>query len=130
MKILYKLIPTDLDRFHFNSTIENIKLFFFFIFFQIDIIGRITHFLNVKRYLISNDYITSGIKRVLDNTNPTCGNFLFAGMGSKILGPISIGNFVFIGANSDVTYDFGSNSIFAGLPAKFKCFYSHDLFNV
>lgn len=38
--------------------------------------------------------------------------------GSKILGSVTLGDNVFVGANAVVTHDMPSNSIVAGIPAK------------
>ena len=40
------------------------------------------------------------------------------GPGSKILGSVTLGDNVFVGANAVVTHDMPSNSIVAGIPAK------------
>ena len=40
------------------------------------------------------------------------------GAGAKIIGGISIGNNVSIGANSVVTHDIPDNVVVAGVPAK------------
>ena len=38
--------------------------------------------------------------------------------GSKILGSVTLGDNIFVGANAVVTHDMPSNSIVAGIPAK------------
>ena len=40
------------------------------------------------------------------------------GVGSKVMGPVKIGNNVIIGANAVITKDVPSNSIVAGIPAR------------
>lgn len=40
------------------------------------------------------------------------------GVGSKVMGPVTIGNNVIIGANAVVTRDVPSNSVVAGIPAR------------
>lgn len=49
---------------------------------------------------------------------PEIGNNVEIHSGSKILGPIKIGNNVIIGANSVVTKDVPDNCVVAGVPAK------------
>jgi serine O-acetyltransferase len=50
--------------------------------------------------------------------HPTLGNNIIAGAGAKILGPITIGNNVRIGANSVVTKDIPDNSVVVGVPGR------------
>ena len=49
---------------------------------------------------------------------PLFGNNCVLGPGSKILGSVTLGDNVFVGANAVVTHDMPSNSIVAGIPAK------------
>ena len=49
---------------------------------------------------------------------PVLGDNVFIGAGAKIIGPVSIGNDVKIGANAVVTKDTEPYSINAGIPAK------------
>lgn len=49
---------------------------------------------------------------------PEIGDHVHISAGSRILGPIKIGNNVFIGANSVVTKDIPDNCVVAGIPAK------------
>lgn len=49
---------------------------------------------------------------------PTIGNDVYIAAGSRILGGITIGNNVIIGANAVVVTDIPDNSIVAGAPAK------------
>ena len=49
---------------------------------------------------------------------PSIGNNCVLGPGSKILGSVTLGDNVFVGANAVVTHDMQSNSIVAGIPAK------------
>ena len=46
------------------------------------------------------------------------GDWVFMGSGSCILGPVTIGDNVIIGANSVVVHDIPSNVVVAGLPAR------------
>jgi len=49
---------------------------------------------------------------------PTIGGHVDIGAGAKVLGPISIGNDVLIGANAVVVNDVPNNSTVAGIPAR------------
>ena len=49
---------------------------------------------------------------------PTIGNNVWIAAGAKVLGPITIGDDVIIGANAGVVKDVPSHSIVAGVPAK------------
>jgi acetyltransferase-like isoleucine patch superfamily enzyme len=48
-------------------------------------------------------------------------NNVFIGINSIIMPDVTIGSNVIIGAGSLVTKDIPSNSVFAGVPAKYKC---------
>jgi serine O-acetyltransferase len=50
--------------------------------------------------------------------HPTIGNNVVIGTGSKVLGPINIGNGVKIGANSVVLVDVPAEATAVGIPAK------------
>jgi serine O-acetyltransferase len=64
--------------------------------------------------------VVVGLRRVDDPCTPTIGNKVDIGTGAKILGPISIGNNVMIGANAVVLVDVPDNSIAVGVPAVVK----------
>ena len=49
---------------------------------------------------------------------PSIGNNCVLGPGSRILGSVTLGDNIFVGANAVVTHDMPSNSIVAGIPAK------------
>lgn len=51
----------------------------------------------------------------------TIGNNVFIGAESVVLPGVSIGNNVIIGANSTVTHDIPSDSVVAGSPARLIC---------
>ncbi|MFX1329153.1 MAG: serine O-acetyltransferase [Promethearchaeota archaeon] len=57
--------------------------------------------------------MTDPVKR-----HPTLGNNVVVGTGAKLLGPITIGDNVKIGANSVVITDVPSNSVVVGVPGK------------
>jgi len=50
--------------------------------------------------------------------SPVIGDFVYIGVGAKIIGNIRIGDNVAIGANAVVTKDVPSNTTVAGVPAK------------
>lgn len=58
-----------------------------------------------------------GLSRVSDPCAPVIGNNVDIGCGAKLLGRITVGNNVLIGANSVVTRDVPANSIAVGVPA-------------
>src|SRR5690606_18083093 len=64
--------------------------------------------------------VVVGLARVDDPCAPTFGNNVDIGAGAKVLGRITIGDNVAIGANSVVTRSVPSNSIAVGVPAKVK----------
>jgi serine O-acetyltransferase len=49
---------------------------------------------------------------------PTLGDNVFVGVGSRIMGPITIGDNVRIGANSIVIHDVPSDTVVIGAPAR------------
>ncbi len=57
--------------------------------------------------------MTDPVKR-----HPTLGNNIVVGTGAKLLGPITIGDNVKIGANSVVVMDVPPNSVVVGVPGK------------
>ncbi len=50
--------------------------------------------------------------------HPTLGNNIVVGSGAKILGPIKIGDYVKVGANSVVVNDVPPNSVVVGVPGR------------
>ena len=64
--------------------------------------------------------VVVGLARVDDPCAPNFGNNVDIGAGAKVLGRITIGDNVAIGANSVVTRSVPSNSIAVGVPAKVK----------
>ena len=57
-------------------------------------------------------------KKKGDQVSPIVGDNVLLGAGSKILGPVSIGNNSMIGANAVVINDVPENSVAVGIPAK------------
>ena len=49
---------------------------------------------------------------------PVIGNGVYIGPGAKVIGKVTIGNNVAIGANAVVTEDVPDNACVAGVPAK------------
>ena len=49
---------------------------------------------------------------------PTLGDNVFVGVGGRIMGPITIGDNVRIGANSIVIHDVPANAVVIGIPAR------------
>jgi len=62
--------------------------------------------------------IGSAVPGLLDIKQPKIGSGVFIGAGAKLLGGITIGDNVKIGANSVVLKSFGPNVTIAGIPAK------------
>lgn len=61
-----------------------------------------------------------GLSHVGDPRAPVIGNGVDIGTGAKLLGPITIGDNVLIGANAVVLCDVRSDSIAVGVPARVK----------
>jgi serine O-acetyltransferase len=61
--------------------------------------------------------VVVGLSRVEDPVAPVIGNNVDIGAGAKLLGRITIGDNVLIGANAVVIRDVPSNSIAVGVPA-------------
>ena len=64
--------------------------------------------------------VTVGLSRVHDPCAPVIGNNVDIGTGAKLLGRITLGDYVFIGANAVVVRDVPSNRIAVGVPAIVK----------
>jgi serine O-acetyltransferase len=62
--------------------------------------------------------VTVGLKNVETKVAPRIGNRVNIGAGAKILGPITVGDDVDIGANSVVLSDVPAQSIAVGIPAR------------
>jgi serine O-acetyltransferase len=68
--------------------------------------------------IIIRNGVTVGLKNAGRRGSPTIGNRVDIGAGAKILGRISVGDDVTIGANSVVIRDVPANSIAVGIPAR------------
>jgi serine O-acetyltransferase len=64
--------------------------------------------------------VTIGLRHTDIRGAPKIGNRVDIGAGAKILGPITIGDDVAIGANAVVITDVPPNSLAVGVPAKIK----------
>lgn len=62
--------------------------------------------------------VTVGLKNIEEKAAPKIGNGVNIGTGAKLLGNITIGNNVDIGANAVVITPVPDNSIAVGIPAK------------
>ena len=62
--------------------------------------------------------VVIGKNLINDKGKPVIGNNVHLGVGAKVIGSISIGNNVIVGANSVVTKNLESNSVAVGIPAK------------
>ncbi|WP_291013184.1 serine acetyltransferase [Hydrogenophaga sp.] len=62
--------------------------------------------------------VVVGLARVDEPCAPVFGDNVDIGTGAKLLGRITIGDNVCIGANSVVTHDVPSNSVAVGVPAR------------
>lgn len=64
--------------------------------------------------------VTVGLRRVEEPAAPRIGNNVDIGTGAKLLGPITIGDNVVIGANAVVITDVPADSIAIGVPARVR----------
>jgi serine O-acetyltransferase len=64
--------------------------------------------------------VVVGLRHIHEPTAPKIGNNVDIGAGAKLLGPITIGNDVVVGANAVVICDVPDNSIAVGIPAVIK----------
>lgn len=62
--------------------------------------------------------VTIGLRRTGERGAPVIGNRVDIGTGAKVLGAITIGDDVVIGANAVVITDVPSNSLAVGVPAR------------
>ena len=90
--------------------------------FRIDHFGGIiiSGFASFGDNCVIRDGVTVGLRRVDDPVAPRIGNNVDIGTGAKVLGGITIGDNVVIGANAVVLEDVPPNSIAVGVPAKIK----------
>lgn len=62
--------------------------------------------------------VTVGLRRTNERGAPVIGNRVDIGTGAKILGPITVGDDVAVGANAVVLTDVPANSLAVGVPAR------------
>jgi serine O-acetyltransferase len=67
--------------------------------------------------MIFRNFVTVGVQKAGEQ-GPTIGDYVQFGTGCKVLGDITIGSNVLIGANAVVVKDVPPNSVVAGIPAK------------
>ena len=68
--------------------------------------------------VIVRNGVTIGLRRTGERGAPVIGNRVDIGAGAKVLGPITIGDDVAIGANAVVITDVPANSLAVGVPAR------------
>lgn len=78
----------------------------------------ISGFASFGEHCILRNGVTVGLRRVTEPSAPKVGNYVDIGAGAKILGNITIGDHVTVGANAVVLEDVPSHSIAVGVPAK------------
>ena len=64
--------------------------------------------------------VTVGLRRIEDKRAPHIGNNVDIGAGAKLIGGITVGDNVVVGANAVVLCDVPANSIAVGVPAIVK----------
>jgi serine O-acetyltransferase len=64
--------------------------------------------------------VVVGLRNIDEPVAPKIGNNVDIGAGAKLLGPITVGNDVIVGANAVVIRDVPDNSIAVGIPAVIK----------
>ncbi len=68
--------------------------------------------------LIYHGVTLGGVSTHREKRHPTLGNNVLIGAGAKILGPITLGDGVKVGANSVVNKDVPAQTTVAGIPAR------------
>jgi len=90
-------------------------------------VGKGLQFSHFSCIVINNDVIIGDYCTIFQGVTigsvrgkgaPRLGNHVVLAAGSKVLGNVSIGNFVFIGANAVVISDVIDLSVMGGIPAK------------
>jgi serine O-acetyltransferase len=77
----------------------------------------IAHHTRIGRHASMHQGVTIGVSGSGDQL-PVIGDRVYFGAGAKIIGPITIGNDVVIGANAVVTRDVPDNAVVGGIPAR------------
>lgn len=78
----------------------------------------ISGFASFGEHCVLRNGVTVGLRRVTEPSAPQVGNYVDIGAGAKILGNITIGDHVTVGANAVVLEDVPSHSIAVGVPAQ------------
>ena len=88
--------------------------------FRIDHFGGIiiSGFARFGDDCVVRDGVTVGLRRVDDPVAPRIGNNVDIGTGAKVLGGITVGDNVAIGANAVVLTDVPDNAVAVGIPAR------------
>jgi len=88
--------------------------------FRIDHFGEIiiSGFASFGDNCVVRNGVTVGLRRVDEPAAPKVGNNVDIGAGAKLLGPITIGDNVAVGANAVVLKDVPPNTIAVGIPAR------------
>jgi len=96
--------------------------------FRIDHFGGIviSGFARFGDNCVLRNGVTVGLRHVDHPTAPRIGNNVDIGSGAKVLGAITIGDNVVIGANAVVITDVPSDCIAAGIPARVLPRKNHD----
>jgi serine O-acetyltransferase len=68
--------------------------------------------------VIINNVTIGDCGRINNNITPSIGNYVYIGSGAVLIGNISVGNNVVIGANSVVNKSLSDNVVVAGVPSK------------
>lgn len=77
----------------------------------------VSHYASIGKHVWIAQQVTIG-QAQHKNVAPKIGDYVFIGAGAKIIGDITIGNNVTIGANAVVTHDVPDNCVVGGVPAK------------
>lgn len=88
--------------------------------FRIDHFGGIiiSGFARFGDNCVVRDGVTVGLRRVDDPVAPRIGNNVDIGTGAKLLGGITVGDNVAVGANAVVLTDVPDNAVAVGIPAR------------
>lgn len=78
----------------------------------------VSGFASLGHHCVLRNGVTIGLRNEAIPAAPTIGNHVSFGAGSKCLGPITIGDYVEIGANAVVLQDVPSHHIAVGIPAR------------
>lgn len=80
--------------------------------------GIFVHAKSIGKNCSIRQDVTIGADHIPNGSIPTIGDNVEFGAGCKVLGGITVGNNVVIGANAVVVHDVPDNCVVAGIPAK------------